>query len=206
MAIETLASQKRPSWRPDKEKLQRILRPLTFNNQILDAVVGQLTADGIFSTRDGQVDEAVLQELLYKYGNPFASIDHLYDWDAGAKDPRQRSYGIARAFDNYARGQDYTRAQGCVEIMSTAQFGEPVSRWGYVVEDTTASDFEASTSLCLPATPARRRKVSISRLLINLDCSPSTASMSFEESSLQVLDDTTYSSNFSPASSTATAD
>ncbi|EXJ81566.1 hypothetical protein A1O1_07630 [Capronia coronata CBS 617.96] len=211
LAVRALTSQTRSSSVVDEQKLQMILQPVQCTKQLLDAVITQLLSEGILSTHDRQgwkvrsLDESKLQGLRQKYGSPFASIDQFYDWDIDAKDPQRRTYHIARALEKYAQGQDFTAGQGCIEVVSSHKLGAPMRRWGYV-QDEPVSGTGSVASDSPPATPVRRRKVSISRLLVNIDRSPSAGSMSFEESSLQALEGMTCSSEISPASSTATAD
>ncbi|EXJ82467.1 hypothetical protein A1O3_06280 [Capronia epimyces CBS 606.96] len=209
-AVSKLASQRQSGYALNEEKLQTMLQPLQCTKPVLDAVVSQLVADGVL-LQEGQhlqichLDKSNLRELERKYRHPFAHIGHLYDPDADAQDLQQRTYHIARAMEKYARGQDFTRAQGCGKITYFDQFGEPVARWGYFEVKGPSNTKPAAVNFP-PATPVRRRKASISRLLVNVDRSPSVGSVSLDESSLQVVEDVTCSSDFSRVSSTATGD
>jgi hypothetical protein len=83
--------------------------------------------------------------------------------------------------ENYAQSQDFTMASGCEKQTSYDDFGQPVDEWGYWQDSTkaltTVSSLDQSVS-----TPGHRRKISISRMLINIDRSPSAESVSVDES------------------------
>ncbi|KAG9772225.1 hypothetical protein ABEF93_006143 [Exophiala dermatitidis] len=210
LAMRTLTNPTMADLVVDKDKLQSIIQPPECAGDNLNRAIDHLLSEGVLR----QVNRRLWQirslpwskskGLNDKYGNPFAYIGHLYDMSKGAKDPRQRSNDIAVAIEEYAQGQDFTKGEGCVKVSCYEPFGELVVRWSYF-NKKPPSGSGARTAHSPPITPAPRRKLSVSRFLVNIDRSPSTMSMSCEGTSLRIPD-SGLSSDFSPGASTATAD
>ena len=182
-----------------KDVLRQGLKPCEIAQQTLEMVIQRLEAETLLSPREGcrwqiqRLNEARLAEMQEKYMHPLAAIDHLYEFLADAEDTQTCKDKLLRTTKEYARGRDFTIAEGCNKVLTYDIFGEEVIRWGY---------YEPH---CAPtATPMHpRRKVSISRVLININRSPSVGSVSHDGSTRQFSEDLSYGSDSSTASATS---
>ena len=211
MAANYLTTQVKSGSRIDENFLQTRLKPRRWTKEVLDLVMLRLVEEGLLLPRSGRLYEvsslniSELDTLKKNCINPLAGIDDLYEACANTEDTRKRK-DIMTALEGYAQGKDYTTAEGCEELVSYDEFGDPVIRWGY--RPIASTPPPATPAIHAGSmTPVRRRKISISRLLINVDCSPSVASvMSLEEPSSHFRDDRAYNTDFSTADSEATVD
>ncbi|KAJ9614524.1 hypothetical protein H2200_002661 [Cladophialophora chaetospira] len=207
-AVRYLTSQVKPGSRIDETFLQTRLKPPRWSKEVADKVIERLVEEHLLLPRKGRLFEvrslshSELHQIQEKCTSPLACLEYLYEVSPAGEDPMKRSTQIMQALDVYARGHDYTTAEGCKQMELHDEFGDRVVRWGYdtASNEQLPDEFANSGSV----TPVRRRKISFSRMLINVDCSPSAASMmSLDEQSSRVRE---YSTDFSTAESTATAD
>jgi hypothetical protein len=206
-----LTTQVKPGSRIDYDFLRTKLAPARWTKDVLNRVMERLVEERLLLRRERRLFEvrslrqSELHQIKEKCTGALASIDHLYEASPNGEDPMKRTTEIMRALEAYAHGQDYATAEGCEELVSYDEFGDPILRWIYRPasrELPMDAIFDAGA-----ATPVRRRKISISRILINVDYSPSAASvMSMEEPSHLVRDDLLYDTDSSTAETIMTAD
>ncbi|OAP54663.1 hypothetical protein AYL99_11111 [Fonsecaea erecta] len=205
-AVSYLTTETIPGAQIDEKFLQTRLKPSQYTPQALDRTMERLVeervvmprADGSFEVR--LLSDSEMWQVKERCMRPLASIGGFYETCADVED-RHNDKDLTRLLKAYARGNDYTTAEECEKLTEYDDFGNLIVRWGYrfggLIPTPRDSIVQGRT-----ATPVRRRKVSISRILINIDRSPSAASMSFEESTSGHPNDWGYDTDFS----TATAD
>lgn len=209
-AVDYLTTHVQSGSRIDEIFLQTRLKPPRWTKEVIDRVIKRLVDERLLLPRKGRLfevrslSESELHHVKEQWTGPMASIGDLYMEPSTPEDPMKRGTRIMQALEAYARGRDYTTAEGCEKIVSYDDFRHPVFRWGY----SSASEglHTDAVTRSKAATPVRRRKISISRMLI--DCSPSTASvMSLDEPSNRFREESmVYYTDHSTADSTQTAD
>ncbi|OAL36722.1 hypothetical protein AYO20_04054 [Fonsecaea nubica] len=209
VATGYLAAKTTPGLRIAGDFLQTQLKPFRWTREVLDWAMERLVEEGLLKPVSGgffevvSLDDAEMWQVKERCMGSLASVKGLFETCTNPDNTRRND--LLSSLRAYAGENDYTTAEGCEELISYDEFGGPVYRWGY---DTAARN----PSLEKPVvekeltTPVRRRKISISRILINIDRSPSAASMSLEESTNRFRDNRSYSTDCSTAASTATAD
>jgi hypothetical protein len=190
-----------------KDDVHRLLDPCNFAKRTLDKALADLVEQHILLPRDKQSWQ--LQNLskdeirAQKFLDPLVYIEHLYENDVDQTLPLQRTTLLAKELRKCAQGCDFTAAEGCHEFITYDDFDQKVSRWGYY-EDTSVLKGDRYLTGPSPTAPVLRRKISISRALIDIDRSAPDESSGIEEFS-QPIGDIGYSSD-SASTSTATAD
>lgn len=172
----------------------------------------RLVEEGLLEPRSGRLFEvkslsnAELHQVKENCTGVLASIEHLYEKHSFGEQSLQDMHGLVKSLEALAHGQDYTAAEGCEQLTSYDEFGDPIHRWGYRAVPSDRRPYASMISG--PAvTPAPRRKVSISRMLVNIDRSPSVASaVSVDDASSKIRDNVAYSTDLSTYDSTATSD
>ncbi|OAG41271.1 hypothetical protein AYO21_04434 [Fonsecaea monophora] len=209
VATGYLAAKTTPGMRIAGNFLQTQLKPFRWTRDVLDWAMERLVEEGLLKPvargffEVGSLDDAEMWQVKERCMGSLASVKGLFETCTNPDNTRRND--LLSSLKAYAGENDYTTAEGCEELISYDEFGVPVYRWGY---DTAARN----PSLKKPVvekeltTPVRRRKISISRILINIDRSPSAASMSLEESTNRFRDNRSCSTDCSTAASTATAD
>ena len=205
--MDYLTTQIRSGTRIDQSFLQTRLKPPRWTKEILEQVTERLLEEGLLLRRSGRLFEvkSLKEPDLLKINEnctcPLASVAHLFETSPSSEDPVRRSARILQALEAYAHGQDYTMGEGCEELISYDEFGDAEIRWGY----RRALSAPLPDAVAEARTPAHRRKISISRILINIDSSPATTSAtSVEERASRFGSELAY--NTDSADSTATAD
>ncbi|EXJ54587.1 hypothetical protein A1O7_09928 [Cladophialophora yegresii CBS 114405] len=210
-AVNYLTTQVKSGSRIGDDFLHIRLNPVRWTKDVFTRVINRLVEEHLLLRRQRRLFEVQplkqpeLHQLKEKCASALASIDHLYEVSPGGEDPMKRSTELMQALEAYAHGRDFARAEGCEEMVSYDEFGDPTVRWIYrpVSSDLSTEAVDNAGT----ATPIRRRKISISRMLINVDYSPSAASvMSVGEQPSLVRDHIPYSTDSSTAESTTTAD
>ncbi|KAK5478839.1 hypothetical protein LTR43_004097 [Exophiala xenobiotica] len=192
-----------------KDGFHRMLDPCNFAERTLDKALADLVEEHILLPRDKQswqlqaLSKDGIQGVQEKFLDPLAYIEHLYENDVDETLPLQRTTLLADELKRFAQGCDLTAAEGCHEFITYDDFDQKVSRWGYY-EDTSVLKGDRCLTGPSPAAPVLRRKISISRALIDIDRSAPDESSGIEEFS-QPIGDIGYSSDFA-STSTATAD
>ncbi|KAK5264273.1 hypothetical protein LTR99_003580 [Exophiala xenobiotica] len=192
-----------------KDGFHRMLDPCNFAERTLDKALADLVEEHILLPRDKQswqlqaLSKDGIQGVQEKFLDPLAYIEHLYENDVDETLPLQRTTLLADELKRFAQGCDFTAAEGCHEFITYDDFDQKVSRWGYY-EDTSVLKGDRCLTGPSPAAPVLRRKISISRALIDIDRSAPDESSGIEEFS-QPIGDIGYSSDFA-STSTATAD
>ncbi|ETI20319.1 hypothetical protein G647_08353 [Cladophialophora carrionii CBS 160.54] len=210
-AVNYLTTQVKSGSRIGDGFLRTRLNPVRWTKDVFDRVTDRLVEEHLLLRRGPRLFEvrslkqSELDQIQEKCTGALASIDHLYDVSHGGEDPMKRTTELMQALEAYAHGRDFARAEGCEELVSYDEFGDPVLRWIY---RPASSDLPTEAiDNAATATPIRRRKISISRMLINVDYSPSAASvMSMGEPSSIVRDDMPYNTDPSTVESTTTVD
>jgi hypothetical protein len=192
-----------------KDGFHRMLDPCNFAERTLDKALADLVEEHILLPRDKQswqlqaLSKDEIQGVQEKFLDPLAYIEHLYENDVDRTLPLQRTTLLANELKRFAQGCDFTAAEGCHEFITYDDFDQKVSRWGYY-EDTSVLKGDPCLTGPSPTAPVLRRKISISRTLIDLYRSAPDESVGIEEFS-QPNGDIGYSSDFA-STSTATAD
>ncbi|KIW62466.1 hypothetical protein PV04_10639 [Phialophora macrospora] len=211
MAVNCLTTQVKTGSRIDNDFLRTRLNPTRWTKDVLNRVMDRLVEERLLLRRERRLFEvrslrqSELHQIKEKCASALASIDHLYEAYPHGEDPVKRTTEIMQALEAYAHGQDYATAEGCEELVSYDEFGDPIFRWIYrPVSRELPTDVMVNAET---ATPIRRRKISISRTLINVDYSPSADSvMSMEEPPHLVRDDILYDTDSSTGETTTTAE
>lgn len=206
MAVENLTSKNKAGQLVNEVVLRKKLN-CRWTRQLFDMAIDRLVEEGLLEVHDELhwqtkfLGASELRRLKEMYISPMALIGNLYESRLHGEEPVKRKNEIARAIAEYSRGQDYTIGEGCEELVLSDDFGLPVLRWGY--RNGSNASISRSSPLASPTqNPGRRRKVSISRILIEIDHSPSPGSMISDESTSRFHEETANSSDFS----TETAD
>jgi hypothetical protein len=190
----------KPGFRIDGDFLQTQLKPARWTREVLDQVTESLVARGVLLRRGprflevnslSDVERLQVRELCI---GPFASIASLYETSAHVSDGLKRTAELLKALETCSRGHDYAKGEGCVEMVAHDEFGDIIRRWGYhqVAEVGHASPAASRSTL-----PVKRRKISISRLLIDVAYSPLASDMISTDDESNVLS-TVDSSMMSP--------
>ncbi|KIW93161.1 uncharacterized protein Z519_05766 [Cladophialophora bantiana CBS 173.52] len=209
IAVGYLTTKTSPGLHLDENFLETQLKPPRWTKKVLGQAMERLVQERLVVPRDSRLFEvrslsdSEMWQIKERYMSALASIGDLYEPFAD-RENTQRGKDAVNLLKAYARGNDYTTAEGCEKLLAYDEFGDPVFRWGYRFNSTIPSS-EGSVVDDGAATPVRRRKISISRMLIKIDGSPSAASMSLGESTRRFHDDQGNNTDFSTAISTATA-
>lgn len=179
---------------------------------MLVRVMQRLVEEGLLEPRSGRLFEvkslgkADLHQVRENCTGVFASIEHLYEKPSlGVQSPEDMG-GLVKSLEALAHGQDYTAAEGCERLTSYDEFGDAIYRWGY--RAGLSNGLPDPSMISEPAvTPIPRRKISISRMLVSIDRSPSISSaISLGDESSRICDNLAYSTDLSTRDSTATGD
>ena len=171
----------------------------------------RLVEEGLLTRRKGRLfevqssREADLNSIKDKCAGPLASIAPFYETAWSGEYPAERTASILQALEEYSHGRNYSIGEACEQLVSHDEFGDPMFRWGYrVLSETTPSYADINLG---ETTPVHRRKISISRMLINVDSSPSVSiATSVGGSDHRFRSDLGYQTGCSAGDSTATAD
>ncbi|KIX96602.1 uncharacterized protein Z520_07868 [Fonsecaea multimorphosa CBS 102226] len=210
MAVGYLTTKAMPGSRIEGNFLQTRLQPPRWTTKVLDRTLERLVEEGLLVRRAGgsfevtSLSDSELRQVQERCMSPLASIEDLYEICADIEKARNGK-DLMIWLKAYARGNDYTTAEGCEKLTAYDDFGDPVVRWGYRLDATIPSPRDSVVEGGT-ATPVRRRKISISRILIDIDGSPSAASMSLEETTGRNSNDRGYNTDCSTTTWTGTAD
>ncbi|EXJ61174.1 uncharacterized protein A1O5_11966 [Cladophialophora psammophila CBS 110553] len=208
MAVGYLTTKPGLGLHLDENFLETQLKPPRWTKKVLGQAMERLVEERLLVPRDGRLFEArslsdsEISQIKEQYMSALASIGDLYEPFANHENT-QRGKDTVNLLKAYARGNDHTTAEGCEKLIAYDEFGDPVFRWGYRFNSTIPFS-EGSVVDDGTATPVRRRKISISRMLIKIDGSPSATSMSLGESTSR-FHDRGDNTDFSTAVSIATA-
>ncbi|OQV03309.1 HORMA domain-containing protein [Cladophialophora immunda] len=209
MAVGYLTTQTTAGLQIDGSSLQMRLKSPRWTKKVLDYTIQRLVEESLLVPRAGELfevrslSESEKWQVKERCMSSLASIKHLYETDPDIENTQDgKNMGLLKA---YASGNAYTTAERCEKLIAYDDFGDPVVRWGYRLDATIPSP-EDSVVEGGTATPVRPRRISISRTLIDIGCSPSAASMSFEESTSRSPKDGGCDTDCSTPTSTATAD
>lgn len=210
-AVGILTTKIEPGMLVEGTFLQTELKHCRWPSEVLDKVQSRLVEEGLLLERGQRrfqvmaLSDAGLWRVHERYLSPMAGLHHLYSAHPDGYTPRRRAKDIEVALQEYSRGQDFTSAQGCEQILSPDDAGAPGVRWGYHYgSNISVGDTSHATSPT--RTPMHRRKVSFSRMLISIDPSPSPERVSVAGSSCRFPRDFTSNTNFGSDTSTGPAD
>jgi hypothetical protein len=205
VATKHLIESSTPASRVTETFIQTKLKPRRWTKPIVEQVVQCLQDEHILAQktlRYFEVQSLSQDDILRVRKNcmgPMASIDHLYEECVITVDGDDvKRHDLLPSLQAYAANHDYTTAEGCDRMVRHDEFGDEIEFWGYHprVLNEGRSNRPGNSE-----TPRLRRKISLSRMLLNVGDSPSTMSAtSIDEASTHLYDDCSI------ADSAATAD
>jgi hypothetical protein len=179
-AAKHLLESSTPASRVTNDFIQSKLKPRRWTKPVVEQVVQRLQDEHVLAQKTLhylEIQSLSQHDMLQVRKNcidPLASIEHLYEqYIVTEDDNAAKRHDLLPSLQVYADGRDYTMAKGSDKIVIHDEFGDEMEYWGYRPRVVCERISEATTG---PTTSHPRRKISLSRMLINVGDSPSTIS------------------------------